>query len=215
MVQVICIVVLFYYVVAVLPLITITPREFDPHPLTALWFNIYGNMIVSCLILTTFLPYIGICLNWFFNMLRCKPPSGRYMQNYNLIRRNAHLISVTFIVFTYGFAMPILFIAGTVCLAVKYILDKLLVTYFYRQNTNHNENVSKIIFHMLKYAPVLYFVWGGTTLLNNACMVSNTQLKPISYSNKSFICEKFTLNSLTMYVAAMLLLLVLIFVDVM
>lgn len=169
----------------------------------------------TCLILTTLLPYIAILLKSILLMLRCKGCKNRYKVKYNLIRRNAQLISVTLIVFTYGYGLPVLFIVGTACLAVKYILDKLLITYFYCQITNHNESVSKTIFHILKYAPVLYLIWGFFTVKNNNCILSNAELKPISYSNQSFICKKITLISLIMLVEGILLLLVLIFVDVM
>ena len=89
-----------------------------PPALSAEWFIVYGDMIISSLIVTSFLPYIGIILNWFFNMCRGKKPSDRYFKRYKLVRKNAHLITTTFIVFTYGFAMPILFVVATISMFV-------------------------------------------------------------------------------------------------
>ena len=163
-VQVICIVFLCYYVIAVLPLVSLVKRYYLPPPLSTLWYNVYGSMIISSLIVTSFLPYVGIILNWFFNCLMKKPPSDQYINTYRTVRKHAHLVTISFIVFTYGFAMPILFLVATISLLGQYLLDKLLLTYYYRQNVNHNDQLTKMVINAIKYAPILLLVVGGATL---------------------------------------------------
>jgi hypothetical protein len=166
-------------VIAVLPLVSLFDRYYLPPPLSALWYDVYGSMIISSLIVTSFLPYLGIFLNWFFNCCRRRPPSDKYFRSYKTIRKNAHLITITFIVFTYGFAMPILFLIATVSLLGQYILDKILVTYYYRQTVNHSDKLNLIVIHSLKYAPVFMLVLGGCTLYQNYCTITNSLLQPL------------------------------------
>jgi len=115
-VQVLCIVLLCYFVIAILPLVDLVYHSYIPKPLSAEWFLVYGDMIVTSLIITGFLPYVGIFMNWLVNKFRCKPPSDKYFNKFKMIRKNAHFLTVSFIAFTYGFSMPILFLVATLSL---------------------------------------------------------------------------------------------------
>lgn len=157
--------ILIYYVIAILPLCFLDQFSYYPPLLSANWFIVYGDMIVSSLVVTGFLPYVGIFLNWFFNIFRGKKPSDMYFKRYKIIRKNATLVTICLIIFTYGFAMPILFLVGTICMFCQYILDKILVTYYYRQEVNHNDRLSRIVLQIHKYGPVLMLVCGASTIV--------------------------------------------------
>ena len=131
-VQIISIVVLCYYNIVVLPNMNLIYNSFVPRRLSAKWFEVYGKMVVMSLLITSFLPYMGILLNLIVNGVRCKKASDQYTKQYRMIRKNANILTTSFICFTYGFSMPILFLIGTVSILSQYLLDKVLVTYFYK-----------------------------------------------------------------------------------
>lgn len=62
-----------------------------------------------------------------------------------MIRRNANILTTSFICFTYGFSMPVLFVIGTVSMLSQYILDKILVTYFYKQEVLHTDRLTRTV----------------------------------------------------------------------
>lgn len=115
--------------------------------------------------------------------------------------------------FTYGFSIPLLFLVGTLSLFVQYVLDKILVTYYYKQDVHHNDRLNRVVIQIHKYAPVFFLLWGASTLIQNHCMMTNDLLKPLLFTNQIQSCQHIGYVSLIMFLAAQVLLLGLVFVD--
>lgn len=135
------------------------------------------------LLVTSFLPYVGILLNLIVNGVRCKKASDQYTKQFRMIRKNANILTTSFICFTYGFSMPILFLFGTVSLISQYIIDKILVTYFYKQEVLHNDKLTRTVIQINKFAPVIFFISAGATLAQNYCAMTNDLIIPLQYTN--------------------------------
>ena len=50
-----------------------------------------------------------------------------------MIRKYASLLTTAYTTFTFGFSMPILFTLATLSFSFQFIVDKLLITYYYKQ----------------------------------------------------------------------------------
>ena len=88
-------------------------------------------------------------------------------------RKYAQILNTIFVVFTYGFGIPLLFPYLLFPLTLLSIVDKLLITYWYKPKPVYSELLDKTFFFLLKYAPVLLLAIAGGTIYNSYCIFNN------------------------------------------
>ena len=69
-------------------------------------------------------------MGWFIVKV-CKKPLPDFSKKFKIERKYALFLLMAFVVFTFGDHMPFLFLVATLSFFVQYILDKLLLTYWY------------------------------------------------------------------------------------
>lgn len=74
-------------------------------------------------------------------------------------RYNPIIVQV-YVSFMYGLFIPILFPIALFGILNKYFVEKLTVTYYYRQPPMYNQTLSKRALHILIFAPLLMFAFG-------------------------------------------------------
>ena len=80
---------------------------------------------------------------------------------YNYERRYATILTTVFICFTYGFALPTIPVVSFLALGAQYILDKLLVTYYYKEQVEHNDYLNRVVLNILKYGIVSFYLFAA------------------------------------------------------
>lgn len=119
------------------------------------------------MITSNFLPYIGPCLKW------CCLKRRKRQEVYPLHRRYAFLLKTMFTCFTFGFAIPMLYLVAFCVFLTQFILDKLLLTYFYKECVEHNDVLNRVFIRTLKYGVSVYLAFAALTLTMNQCTTFN------------------------------------------
>lgn len=104
--------VLSYIIVCFLFIIRYYKKGYVPDSLNAVWYEVYGKMIATGMLVSSFMPYASVIINL---ISRCckKKSDSKYEQEYNMIRKYASLLTTAYTTFTFGFSMPILFTLAT------------------------------------------------------------------------------------------------------
>jgi hypothetical protein len=66
----------------------------------------------------------------------------------------------------YGMYIPIVFPIALIGIIIKYFMEKMLITYWYRKPPMYNEKLSRIAINILTFAPILLFIMGYWALGN-------------------------------------------------
>jgi hypothetical protein len=130
-------------------------KNFVPWGLSKNWFLVYGNCIFTSTLTTAFIPYAGPIIGILMKI------SGRKTQIpgvFNMERKYAVMLTTLFVAFTYGYEIPLLFIAVSLCFFVQFLMDKTLVTYWFEMIPIRSDSLIKLTIRIIKYAPVLMFV---------------------------------------------------------
>ena len=69
-------------------------------------------------------------------------------------------MNIVFVTFTYGLALPELFMYGLACIFVTYVVDKLCLVYYYKEPPSYDTKLNSTAIKILKWAPVLTFAVG-------------------------------------------------------
>lgn len=86
------------------------------------------------------------------------------MGEFPIERKYALMINTVFVIFTFGFFMPTLFIVGAGTFFLMYMIDKLLVTYWFDNTPVHSDALHFFSLNVLKYAPVLLMVFSAASI---------------------------------------------------
>jgi hypothetical protein len=133
-----------------------------PKGLSKNWFEIYGNCLFSGVFVSAFMPYaspfIGIVINK-FRKSTLQPGSFKMDEKY------ATMLTTLFVTFAYGFAIPLLFVAAGMVFFVQKLLDKILVTYWFKFVPVKSDRTVTISIWVLKYAPAVMISFTGRCLL--------------------------------------------------
>lgn len=62
-------------------------------------------------------------------------------------------------------------------------MDKLLITYFYKERVEHNDLLNRTLLTILKYALFVYLFMGGLAIASNYNTIDNSVIKPLEYTN--------------------------------
>lgn len=95
-----------------------------------------------------------------------------------LERRYALIINTIFIIFTFGYFMPTLFIVGAANFLFIYICDKLLITYWCENQPVNSDHLHFFSLDVLKYAPVFLMVFAGASIKFNYCLINGEKVVP-------------------------------------
>jgi len=120
-------------------------------------------------------------------------------------RRYASILTTVFVVFTYGVAMPGLFVVACFIFIFQSISDKLLITYFYKERVEHNDVLNRNAVRIIKYALAIFLFVGGLAMANNYCALENVS-PPINFTNETLLCYKMWTMPITLVFASALLL---------
>jgi len=148
------------------------------------------------MILSNLMPYLGICVKIAKRRCCCCCKRKNYKPNTHLNpefpieRRYASLIATSFICFSYGLAMPVMFITFTALIGTQIVMDKLLITYFYKERVERNDLMNRKFLSILKYALFAYMFIGGLALASNYATISNEIVLPLDYSNMHYLFFK-------------------------
>jgi hypothetical protein len=75
--------------------------------------------------------------------------------------RNLAFTSLIYMVFTYGVAMPTLFYLSVLAEAFQHIVDKILITYYFKAVPSHDTVMSYKIIKSIKYSVVPFLTIGS------------------------------------------------------
>jgi len=134
-------------------------------------------MIMTSMITSNLLPYAGPLLKILFRRGICccrrkdYKPNTHLNEEFPFVRRYATILSTVFICFTYGFGIPLLFIVTFFIILVQYILDKLLITYYFKERVEQNDLLNRTALNILKYGIVVFMFFGGWIITSNHCTV--------------------------------------------
>ena len=82
-------------------------------------------------------------------------------------------LNITFLALFYGVGMPIMFPLAAIILFNQRFCEKTIVAYYRRMPPSMDDMLTKQVFSILKYAPIL-FLFNTFWLLDNRLMFSNT-----------------------------------------
>lgn len=144
------------------------------------WLLFWGKAITISLIISNLMPYANPVLKIAFRrgFWCCKrkdyQPKTHLNPEFNMERRYATVISTIFIVFTYAFALPMLPITAAGIFMVQYMMDKLLITYYYKERVVHNDLLNRTSLRIIKFGIAVFFLASTYILVQNYCTTYNT-----------------------------------------
>ena len=165
-----------------------------PHAFTPNWIIFYGKMIKTSMILSQLMPYAGklkiLCKRGCCCCVRKRyRPDTMNNPTFPKERRYASLIAMVFISFTYGAILPLILWLSALILIAQYVMDKLLISYFYKQEVQYNDLLNLNVVRAIKYALVPFFLLAGIALHNNYCAISK-QVETLEFTNQQLYCQK-------------------------
>jgi len=101
---------------------------------------------------------------------------------HHLFEKYPRLLSIVMIGMMYGFGLPIFLILTLICLIVSYIVDKILVAYYYRKPHLYDDVLNMHSLSILKWGAFVYIAV-GYWMVSNRQMFGNS-LNPIAYHDQ-------------------------------
>ena len=177
---------------------------FLPADYTKHWLIFYGKMIGTQMLMSNLLQYLGPMFKILFKRGCCCCKCKGYKLNKNLNqefsfeRRYGTVLTTVFTCFTYGYAIPMLFIMASFVFFLQFVLDKMLITFYYKERIVHNDFLNRCALRVLKYCvcPFLYF--GATALRNNYCTIDR-EVGAKNYAMQFGDCRKVWSQVVVMY----------------
>jgi hypothetical protein len=83
------------------------------------------------------------------------------------------MLTTLFVTFTYGFELPILFLASSVCFLFQFCLDKLLVVYWFEMIPVKSDSMINLSLKIVQFAPSMMLIAAARSLQLNLCMIEN------------------------------------------
>ena len=136
--MILAIFIMAYFNAGILPLHRFESSKWMPADFTASWLLFYSKMIITSLLLSNLMPYMGPLISMIRRrgFLCCKranyKPDTYKNEAYPIEKRYASILTTVMITFTYGASIPSLFIFAACVLVANFIMDKLLITYYYK-----------------------------------------------------------------------------------
>lgn len=209
-----------YFNGALLVMIRFEDNDYLPRPFTPKWLVFYGSMIKTSMILSNLMPYMGILIKIAIRRccLCCKrknyKPNTHLNPEFPLVRRYAFLLRTMFTCFTYGFAIPTLFLVAFVVIVIQYFLDKLLITFFHQAKPESNDIMNRWLIACLKYGVAVGLFFGGVQVATNHCTVLMDKATPLKYVTSSPSCFEIDFEAQIMFYSSFGLFGLMLFIDI-
>jgi hypothetical protein len=82
------------------------------------------------MITTSSLPYLLISAQYLITKL-CNKKAPKFKRFFSLELKYATYLTITSVCFMYGVEMPFIFVVGALSFTLQYLLDRLLITYWF------------------------------------------------------------------------------------
>ena len=118
----------------------------------------------------------------------CKRAVYKPMRHINpefaIERRYAGIINTCWLVFTYSYTLPILPLVGSFVFMLQYVVDKILITYFYKEVVEHNDLLNRLALRFIKWGIILFYIFGAYALASNYCNIYNNNEFALLYATE-------------------------------
>lgn len=150
---------------------------------------VYAGFVMQAGMVIVFRSYDKGCKNFWSctqtDQTRCKTIQ-QYVNTYAgpvhyMHFKYATAMNTIFTTFMYGLALPVLFPIAALTFINIYVVEKLCVAYWYQKPPMYGTELNKAALGMMKWAPVVYFVFGYWIMGNK--QIFNNTTPPITYSN--------------------------------
>lgn len=146
----------------------------------AMWFNQIGYSMVYAMAYNIFWPLMEFCIYWGMRFtframdrgfLSCntyktkKTTLQQYVELYSgpvffIHYKYSFILNITFVTFTYGLGLPILFPLASLACLVLFIVEKFMIYYSYREPPAYDEKMNASVLGLLTWAPLLFLSFG-------------------------------------------------------
>ena len=101
------------------------------------------------------------------------------------------MMNVTFVTFMYGLALPLLFPIGMAFFIFLYVMERLLLTYYYKKPPMYDEKLNLSVIATMKWAPVFmmmfsYWVMGNRQIFENYVEPKQYRTEPIGTHHSGY-----------------------------
>lgn len=170
------------------------------------WYTATGTSIVIVMIISAVSPCIEILIEFLIQKLVrsidnkcysgccCKERTTKCLTVYQYIqlysgseylmqnRYNPVIVQV-YVAFMFGLVIPFLFPLTLFGILIKYFIERLTITYFYRQPPMYNKRLSQEAINILKFAPTLMFLISYWALGNVQIFENKNSVQMININN--------------------------------
>lgn len=162
------------------------------------WYNDIGSSFITTMTTAAIFPVIefGIAfsMKFAFKFLDkgCKLNGDTTKKNtiqayinlyagpeYAMHFKYSGMMNVLFVCFMYGLAIPMLFPISLMAFTVLYTMEKLTITYFFRQPPMFDEKLNESAISKMKWAPI-FMMFFGYWCLSNVQLFTNTSGEIVS-----------------------------------
>lgn len=91
------------------------------------------------------------------------------------------ILNTVFVTFMYGLQLPMLFPIAAFTFFNYYLVEKILITYFYQKPPIYDEKLNKVAIKILMFAPVVMMISAFWTLGNR--QLFNNEISDIVYQD--------------------------------
>ena len=172
---VLCVFVISYLNMGILVLRQYPELTYVPNDFQIAWLLFWGKAITMSLFISNCMPLLGPSIKALCRRgcCCCKKSNYRPERHLNppfaIERRYAGIINTCFLVSSYSFSLPILPFVGSVVLGLQYVVDKLLITYYYKETVEHNDLMNRTALRIIKYGIAVFYFYGGMAIAANYC----------------------------------------------
>ena len=164
------------------------------------WYVQVGWKMTQTMIINSFMPVVSFGIAWgmkfAFRLLdrsfgkdtyKTKKTSIQlYIDLYSGPEYLIHfkysiILNISFVCMVYGVGVPLLLLVAAISFAILYATERLLVAYFYQQPPAFDDKLTKNAVAILKYASILYLLF-GFWMLSNRGMFDNEVL-PLEFTD--------------------------------
>jgi hypothetical protein len=124
----------------------------------------FTPLIVTAIFTTNFVPYLADAIDILIN--RCWRKKTRSNNYFDMEKKLTQRLLTIFIVFTFGYAMPVLFPFCLIPLTFTLILDKYLMIYWLNPAIFQSDKLINLFRYARVFAPVLLLLSAMFTISN-------------------------------------------------
>lgn len=182
---------LTYIITSVLPTFKfVLPNKqhnasFLPKGLTKAWFKLHGQSIFLSTFTTSATPYVigpfkDILL---YKCCKKKFERGNPSKKLRLNEKYGLILNMGFVVMTFCFALPMLLVSGALSFCFQFVVDRLLITYWYDEYPIHSDQLNTFVLEVFKYAPSVMLLFAGMCVYQGKNLITNEPVI-IEYTNQ-------------------------------